>query len=102
MKTLLFLNKLDYDFLPLAEKLKEKGEEVEVVLIQDAVYLALENNGYSEEMRHVIEKGVKFHILEKDVQNRGVLTHLIPNLDFIDYDRLVDLLFSENQRVINL
>lgn len=102
MKTLLLINKLEYDFLPLAEKLKEKGEEVEVILIQDAVYLALENNGHSEEMKQAVEKGVRFHILEKDVQTRGILTHLIPNLNFIDYDRLVDLLFGENQRVINL
>ncbi|MEM3525823.1 MAG: DsrH/TusB family sulfur metabolism protein [Candidatus Jordarchaeaceae archaeon] len=102
MKTLFFLTKKESDSLALVEKLKERGENVSVVLIQDAVYLALENNEHSGIIRDLLGKGVDFHVLAKDVELRGIQEHLIPDLDLIDYDQLTDLLFSENQRVINL
>lgn len=102
MKTLLFLSKFNLGCLPLAEMLSEKDEEVSIVLIQDAIYIALKNSEYSEATRHAIEKGVKFHLLAKDVERRGVLNNLISDLELIDYDRLIDLLFREDQRVINL
>ena len=102
MKTLIFLNKLDFDFLPLAEKLRGKEEELSVVLVQDAVYIAIRNDGHSDAVKKLIESGVKFHILEKDVERRGVVNNLIPGLELIDYDRLIDLLFSDDQKVINL
>ncbi len=101
MKTLIFLNRLDFDSLLIIEKLREKGEEVEVILIQDAVYLALENEGGTN-LKRPMEKGVNFYVLERDVEMRGIKTHLVPKLELIDYDRLVDLLFSDNHRVINL
>jgi sulfur relay protein TusB/DsrH len=102
MKTLLFLNKKEFDSLTLVDILKEKGEEVGVVLIQDAVYLALGNNEHSGAVKDLLSKGVGFHLLAKDVEKRGVQDYLISDVDLIDYDQLIDLLFSENQRVINL
>ncbi|GEM_PF-1558895 len=102
MKTLIFLNRLNFDFIPIVEKLREKGEDVEVILIQDAVYLALENNGRNQNLESAIGKGVKFYVLERDVEIRGIKTHLQPNFKLIDYDQLADLLFSDNNRVINL
>lgn len=102
VKTLFFLNKLDIDFLPLAKKLREKGEDLSVILIQDAIYLGLRNNGNSEQVKNLIEKGVKFHTLDKDVERRGVINNLMTGLELIDYDRLIDLLFSDDQKVINM
>nr|MDO8081310.1 DsrH/TusB family sulfur metabolism protein [Candidatus Freyarchaeota archaeon] len=102
MKTLFFLNKKEFDSLTLVEKLKEKGEEVGVVLIQDAVYLALGNNEHSGAVKDLLGKGVGFHVLAKDAERRGVQDYLISDVELIDYDRLIDLLFSEGQRVINL
>lgn len=101
MKTLLFLSKKESDSLALIEKLKERGEDVGVILIQDAVYLSLGNNEHSEMVKDLLEKGVNFHVLAKDVKMRGVQEYLISDLDLMDYDQLVDLLFGENQRVIN-
>jgi sulfur relay protein TusB/DsrH len=102
MKTLIFLNKFNLNLFPLAETLREKQEEVSVILIQDAIYLGLKNGEHSEATKHAIEKGVKFHLLTKDVERRGVIHHLISDLELIDYDRLIDLLFREDQRVFNL
>ncbi|MBS7269777.1 MAG: sulfurtransferase complex subunit TusB [Candidatus Freyarchaeota archaeon] len=101
MKTLIFLNRLDFDSLLIVEKLREKGEDVDVILMQDAVYLALENQGRTN-LKRAMEKGINFYVLERDVEIRGIKTHLVPKLELIDYERLVDLLFSDNQRLINL
>ncbi|WXG39237.1 MAG: sulfurtransferase complex subunit TusB [Candidatus Freyarchaeum deiterrae] len=102
MRTLIFLNKKEFDSLTLVEKLKEKGKDVGVVLIQDAVYLALGNNEHSGAVKDLLGKGVSFHALAKDLEKRGVQDYLISDVELIDYDRLIDLLFSEDQRVINL
>jgi sulfur relay protein TusB/DsrH len=102
MRTLLFLNKKEVDSLTLIERLKEKGEDVGVVLVQDAVYLSLGNNEHSGAVKDLLGKGVNFHVLAKDLEKRGVQDYLISDMELIDYDRLIDLLFSEDQRVINL
>jgi len=47
-------------------------------------------------------KGVKFHLLKKDAEKRGILDNLISKLELIDYDQFIDLLFLKDQRVINL
>lgn len=101
MKTLIFKKNFDLDFLSMVETLRNK-EEVNVILFQDAIYLALKNAEYSTAIKHVVEAGVKFHLLKKDVEKRGILLNLIPNAELINYDQFIDLLFLEDQRVINL
>ncbi|MEM3564287.1 MAG: sulfurtransferase complex subunit TusB [Candidatus Jordarchaeaceae archaeon] len=101
MKTLIFLNRLDFDSLPIVEKLRDKGEDVDVILIQDAVYLALDKEGRTD-LKRAMGKGIKFYVLERDMEIRGIKNHLVPKLELIDYERLVDLLFSDNHRLINL
>lgn len=102
MKTLFFLTKKESDSLTLIEKLKKRGEDLAVVLIQDAVYLALENNEHAGTIKDLLGRGVNFHVLAKDVELRGIQEYLVSDLNLIDYDQLIDLLFSENQRIINL
>jgi len=97
LKTLIFLNKLDDGFLFLIE-----GLRVSVVLIQDAVYLAVRGNKRSEAVQRAVERGVSFHHLERDVNVRGIRDHLLPGVELVDYDGLVDILFSEDQTVVNL
>jgi len=102
LKTLIFLNKLDDGFLFLIEGLRVRGREVSVFLIQDAVYLAVRGNKHSEAVQRAVERGVSFHLLERDVNVRGILDHLLPGVELVDYDGLVDILFSEDQTVVNL
>lgn len=101
MKTLIFQKKYDLDFLHLTETLKKK-EKVNVILFQDAIYLAIRNAEYSKAIKNTIEKGIKFHIIKKDAEKRGILNNLISNLELINYDQFIDLLFIKDQRVINL
>ncbi len=102
MKTILFLNKLDPQAISLAEALREKGEEVDAVLIQDAVYLALRGGRYSADVERAAENGVRFYLLENDVEKRGIRHKLTADPELVDYDALVELLLREDRRVLNL
>jgi len=101
MSTLILMNKYDLDSLQFAEKLKEKNE-VRVVLIQDAVYMVLKSSEQSEKIKEIMDKGVKFHTLKGDVERRGTINHLLKDVELIDYDQFIDLLFKEEQTVINI
>jgi len=102
MKILILLSKQDPDSLSLAEALRRRGEEVSIVLMQDSVYLALKDAEHSGIVGHAIEQGVRLHLLDEDVEKRGIRQKLMPGLELASYDQLVDLLFNEDPRVINL
>ncbi len=102
MKTVLFLNKFDPTFVPLALKMQAKNEGVCAILGQDAVYLALKNSKAAPDISEAAGAGIKIYLLSKDVQKRGITEKIAANLELIDYDQLVDLLAEENQKVINL
>ncbi len=101
MRTLLFLNKFDPTFVPIALNMKAINQEVCAVLSQDAVYMALKNNETSPDISQAIKAGIRIYLLSKDVQKRGIIEKLANGLNLIDYDQLVDLLAQENQKVIN-
>jgi len=102
MRTLVLLKAFDPELLSTVKELRGRGEEIEVVLLQDAVYLALRDSKHSEAVYDAIRMGVKFHLLTRDVERRGVLDRVFPDLSLIDYGRLVDLLFGEGTRVLNV
>lgn len=102
MRTLIFMNRFDLDSLQLTEKIKEERSEVEVILIQDAVYMVLKGSDQSERIKSIMAKGIKFHILKGDVERRGTVNHLLTDVKLMDYDQLIDLLFNEGQMVINI
>ena len=97
---LLLLNKFDIEF-PSIIKEFTGSEEINIIMIQDAVYLGLEESEQTESIRKTIVDGTKFYALEKDVKRRGIQKHLIKEIDLINIDSFVDLLFREDQRVIN-
>ena len=101
MSTLILMNRFDLDSLQLAEKLAEKSE-VKVVLIQDAVYMVLKSSDHAENIEKIMDKGIKFHTLKGDVERRGTINNLLANVELIDYNQLIDLLFDEEQKVISI
>jgi sulfur relay protein TusB/DsrH len=102
MKNLFFLNTLNTDALSIVKKISEQGRETSIILIQEAILLALNNTEHTREMRSLLDNGVRVLLLDQDVEKRGVDDLLINNVELIDYDRLIDFLFLENQQVINL
>jgi sulfur relay protein TusB/DsrH len=86
----------------MIKKSSKLGRETSIILIQDAIHLALKDTQHARELKSLLNSGVKVLTLDQDVKKRGVADLLINNVELLDYDRLIDFLFLENQRVINL
>lgn len=101
MRTLIVLKENEYEALGTVESLEKRGEEIALVMMLDAVYMATvaEENTAVKDM---MEKGSKVLLLRSDVERRGLEKRLLPGVELIDYEGLIDILFSEDQRVLNL
>ena len=101
MRTLIVLKDKSPETLGTAEILRERGEDVAVVLMLDAVYMA---TGTEKDIgiKGMMENGVDFILLNRDVERRGLLTRLLPGVELVDHAGLIDIFFSEDQRVLNL
>ena len=101
MRTLIVLKENEYEALGTAESLEKRGGEIALVMMLDAVYMATvaEENTAVKDM---MEKGSKVLLLRSDVERRGLEKRLLPGVELIDYEGLIDILFSEDQRVLNL
>jgi sulfur relay protein TusB/DsrH len=102
MRNLFFLNSLNTDALSIVKKVSKLGRETSIILIQDAINLALKDTRHTREMKSMLDNGVKVLLLDQDVKKRGLEDLLINNVELVDCDSLIDFLFLENQRVINL
>ena len=101
MRTLIVLKENEYEALGTVESLEKRGGEIALVMMLDAVYMATvaEENTAVKDM---MEKGSKVFLLKRDVERRGLEKRLLPGVELIDYEGLIDILFSEDQRVLNL
>jgi len=102
MKKVFVLKKRDSTPLGIASSFGEKGRDVAVALILDAVYMAAEKGEQADALRECVESGVEVYLLKKDAKRRGLGDRLIQGAKTVDYAGLVDLLFSEEISVINL
>ena len=75
---------------------KALGVDAEVLLMQDAV---LFTNNRVEENNKLLPH--KIYAIEADVEKRGLKDRLLENIELIDIDAMVDLLFS-GKTVVNL
>jgi len=101
MRTLIVLKEKDNETLRIAKGLTSRGEDVALVMMLDAVYLAATMNE-SGPLEELTEKGASAFILKRDVERRGLGDRLLPGVVQVDYEGLIDLLFSPDQRVLNL
>ncbi|MCB7128921.1 MAG: hypothetical protein NOU37_08465 [Candidatus Brocadiales bacterium] len=71
-------------------KIAKLDADAQVVLIQDGIYL---------DARRFVGSKVKVHVLKDDVLKRGLEDRFHEDVDFIDYDQLVELIV--HNKVIN-
>ena len=75
---------------------KALGVDAEILLMQDAVLF-----GNSRVEANIKIQDYKIYALMSDVEKRGLKDRLLDNIDLLDVDGLVDLLFS-GKTIINL
>ena len=101
MRTIVVLRRKEHSALGTVDMLLERGEDVALVLMLDAVYLATatdENLALGDTMK----RGARVFLLRGDIERRGLDRRLLPGVEPVDYGGLVDLLFAEDRRVLNL
>ena len=91
------LKNLDVNALSMAVESERSG----LLLMQDATYMLNESRKESRLVKTMLEKGRPVYYLGKVVERRGLTGKLVPGAQPLDYDGMVDLLFS-GATVINV
>lgn len=99
MKYLIWLANNGVNIKEIAKGLQGKDIEVEVLLLQDGVYLADRGCRESSGLK---ELGLKVYALRHHVEERGITGRLVLNVDLVDYSIVVDLLMEKCDKIISL
>ena len=90
MERLYLLKNLDVNVLSIAVESERSG----LLLMQDATLMLNESRKESRLIETMLEKGRPVYYLGKDVERRGLNGKLVIGAQPLDYDGMVDLLFS--------
>jgi len=99
---LIILSKLpsvnSYDsILKIAEKIREKGEKVAILHIQDACIAATMN----EYCKRLAKERIDAYVLSSDCEARGLLEKVGRNVKIVDYKGWVRLVMKEHDKIIS-
>ena len=97
MDRLYLLKNFDESILSIVVESERSG----LLLMQDATLMLNESRKESHLVKTMLEKGRPVYYLGKDVERRGLNGKLVPGSQALDYDGMVDLLFS-GATVINV
>lgn len=97
MEKLYLLKNLDVDALSIVTESECSG----LLLMQDAIIMLNESRKESRLIKKMLEKGRPVYYLGKDSERRGLNGKLVSGAQPLDYDSMVDMLFS-GATVINV
>ena len=98
MKYLLWLSQDCMSIKEVATALKTQGVEVDILLLQDGVFMADKGCRYADELKEV----GKIHALGAHIEERGISNRLVADVNSVDYDQVVDLIMEKYDKVISL
>jgi tRNA 2-thiouridine synthesizing protein B len=84
------INKSPFFNVALKSCLRNAKGESGVLLIEDAVYGALNKTDVTADVKKAM-KNKKFYVLGSDLKARGVHDNVIKGIEVVDYGRFVDL-----------
>jgi len=88
----------DYDsILKIAEKIREKGEKVAILHIQDACIVAT----MDEHCKRLTEERIDAYVLSGDCEARGLLEKVGRDIKIVDYKGWVRLVMKEHDKIIS-
>jgi sulfur relay protein TusB/DsrH len=99
MKYLIWIYSKSNNFEEVIKALKSQSVEVDVLLLQDGVYLADRGSPSSQTLKAL---GVGIHALENHVEERGISNRLIAGVDLVNYDQMLDLMMEKTDKVISI
>jgi sulfur relay protein TusB/DsrH len=99
MKNLIWLSHDCTTIKEIVKALRGSNIDVELLLVQDGVYLADKGCPESDELKQF---GVKVHAIKHHVEERGISSRLSINVNLIDYPDVVDLIMEKSDKIISL
>jgi sulfur relay protein TusB/DsrH len=99
MKYLIWIYNKSNNFEEVVKALKGQSVDVDVILLQDGVYLVDKGSPSSKTLRGL---GVGIHALENHVEERGISNRLIAGVNLINYDQMLDLMMEKADKVITI
>ncbi|MBN2230155.1 MAG: sulfurtransferase complex subunit TusB [Candidatus Thorarchaeota archaeon] len=99
MKYLIWLSNDCASVKEIVSSLARKEVQIEILLLQDGVYLADRGCPESSELK---ELGLKVHALKNHVEERGITDRLLVGVNLIDYEDVVDLIMEKSDKIISL
>jgi len=98
MKNCIILSDPETSILPLITSLVEREEELNLVLLSDAVFL-LDDSSNDDFFDELEKNRVNLYITKEDFEKRNCQSK--GNLQIVSYESLVELMLSEQTIVIN-
>jgi sulfur relay protein TusB/DsrH len=83
--------------LKIAEKIREKGEKVAILHIQDACIVAT----MDEHCKRLTEERIDAYVLSGDCEARGLLEKVGRDIKIVDYKGWVRLVMKEHDKIIS-
>ena len=80
--------------------LEHKDSEVGICLLQDAVYMSSKGKR-GQVAEEAIKRGIQIFAAKKDVELRGLTTHLVNGIKLLGYDEIIDLVLKY-EHIINM
>lgn len=99
MKYLIWLSNGCASVKEVVSDLIAQNVDVEILLLQDGVYLADKGCPEASELKDL---GFKVHAVKHHVEERGITNRLIVDVNLIDYDDVIDLIMEKSDKVICL
>jgi sulfur relay protein TusB/DsrH len=99
MKYLIWLSSDCQDLTEIVGALKMGGHDVGLLLVQDGTYLA--DRGCSESGKL---KGLEARVYatKHHVEERGIDKRLVTDVELVDFERVIDVVMEEYDKVISL
>ena len=85
MKTLFVLKDKDVDSLDMAIPVWKGDRDIGFILMLEAVYLATNGGERADIINDLIIDGVKFYLLDRDIERRGLRKMLLEGIEVINY-----------------
>ena len=99
MKYVIWLSNNHTSVKEIVTGLRSSDVEVELLLMQDGVYLADKGCSTSTELKDL---RLKIHALKHHVEERGLTGRLAFDVNLIDYPEIIDILMENADKVISL
>ena len=99
MKYLIWLSSDCTNLGELVNALNSGNNEIGLLLIQDGVFMA--DKGCTES-KELLSFNLPFYACEAHVEERGIKDRLIDDVELVDYNKIINIIMEQYDKIISL